>query len=120
MTILAQLRVWDEKANEHRLIDITREQVITAFNKYNTDYPKNDYQDEGHEPWLEDNIKRPGAYNWAIWYEGRCYPGKCILRYVTGYEGFYGGWGNNQANGIFDRLGFKVTPRPELHKDWRP
>ncbi|MBE7470103.1 MAG: hypothetical protein DPW09_34620 [Anaerolineae bacterium] len=116
----APLRVWDEQINDYKLVDVTREQIVEAFKQYNIDYPKNDYHDEGHNPWLEDDIERPGAYEWAVWYEGRCYPGKYILRFVTGYGGFYGGWGNTKTNTVFDTLGFKVTPRPQLDRNWQP
>ena len=114
-----RLRARHNREEDFTLVEVTREQVIEAFKQYDIDYPKNDYRDEGHAPWLEDNIDRPGAYEWAVWYEGRCYPGKHILRRATGYQVFHGGWGQGQANHVFDTLGLKVTPRPELGRDWR-
>ena len=119
MTETAQLRARRNREEDYTLVELTREQVIAAFKQYDTDYPKNDFRDKGHDPWLEDDIDRPGAYEWAVWFEGRCYPGKYVLRCATGYQVFHGGWGEGNANEVLDTLGFRITPRPELGRDWR-
>ncbi len=112
MTETAELRASYNREEDYKLVALTREQVIEAFKQYDADYPKNDFKDKGHDPWLEDDIDRVGAYEWAVWFEGRCYPGKYVLRYATGFEVFHGGWGAGNANEVLDKLGFRKRPVP--------
>jgi hypothetical protein len=99
-------------------VQVTREAILDAIRHYDSEFPANDYRDEGRPPWLEDDIDRIGAHEWALWFEGRCYPAKHILRLATGFRYFKGGWGTGNANEVLAAVGFAITPRPHLHRDW--
>jgi hypothetical protein len=114
----ALLRAAHDRDEKRKPVKVTREQVVEACAEYDNVYPKNDYRDRGHQPWLKEDIDRVGAYEWAMWHDGRCYPPKHILRRATGYEVFHGGYGAGNANEVLDQLGFKLTPRPRLGRDW--
>ena len=124
---MATIRIRGSSKEYDTKVNVTAQQVITAMANYDAMYPNNDFHDDTHPAWLQENIHAVGAYEWAVWHTGKCYPGKYILRLVFAnlglpydYDDFYGGWANGRANDVFDELGFPVTPRPELNKKYRP
>ena len=122
---MAKTRIKGSSKKHDTTVNITKQQIVIAMTEYDTEYPDNDFHEKRHPEWLCENIDAPGAYKWAVWYKGRCYPGKYLLRLVFAklepqydYNDFYGGWAKGNANDVFDKLGFPVTPRPQLNKSY--
>lgn len=123
---MAEIKIKGAREKYDTTLDITMQQVIAAMAEYDANYPDNDFHEARHPSWLQENIEAVAAYEWAVWHKGKCYPGKYLLRLVFrkrrlpyDYNDFYGGWQRGNANDLFDKLGFPVTPRPQLAKSYR-
>jgi len=94
-------------------LQITDEQVRNAIALYDSEYPDNDYPRTSESPhiktWLENN-----NYDYALRYEGRCYPPKKILWLAIG-PGSRGKYrfkgGKRTANRVLRELRFEVIPK---------
>ncbi len=105
---VAYLRVRHNSNQKTIPIEITREQVISAFKWYDDQYPENDYTPPGKKkPWTEYS-----THHWAVWHNDKFYPPKAILRQIIGEEKrLWGGNLSGQANAVLRELGFTVWAR---------
>ncbi len=90
---------------------ITKKQVEAALEKYNRDFPKNDYRPQGTKYWFD--IK---AYHWALTDEkGQLYPLKLIYSYVKQMELLdISTW---EARTQLGKLGFKLVELTDQVRD---
>ncbi|HEY0738940.1 MAG TPA: hypothetical protein VGD69_28740 [Herpetosiphonaceae bacterium] len=97
-------------------IEITDQQVRDAIEQYDREYPANDYprtSSRAHiKTWLENQ-----KFDFALRYDGKCYPPKYILHLVIAAEQpglaahFYGGGDAGNTNSVLEALGFEVTSK---------
>ena len=98
--------------------DVTEEQVLAAIKQYDREYPLNDYVSPGRKiTWWEDD-----THDYAIRYQGTCYPPKYILRLAIAPDrpdklhGFKGGGGSGNANEVLRELDFEIIRKSECSR----
>lgn len=97
---------------------ITEEQVRAAIRQYDREYTVNDYPRTDVrsrvKTWFENQ-----QYNFALRYDGKCYPPKYILRLAIApdhpddVDVFYGGGQQGNANWVLEKLGYEIIPKSE-------
>ena len=83
---------------------ITLQQVLDEMQRYDEQYPHNDYcEPPAKMPWQENR-----TYKFAVVHAGRLYPPKLLAHRLTGRALVGNGLIGGKVNWIFEQLGFEV------------